>query len=73
MGSISISSRLSIDEDGIIANNGTETTFSLDSNTGNAYFKGHIEALSGTFAGALAAATGSFSGQITAESGSIGG
>ena len=48
VGSIQISDRLSIDEDGIIANDGTETTFSLDSNTGNAYFKGHIDAGSGT-------------------------
>lgn len=59
------------------------TNFRIDTD-GKAYFKGHIEASSGTFSGTLnaasgtftgelSAATGSFSGEVTANSGSIGG
>jgi len=72
VGSIDISDRLTIDEDGIISNDGTNITFSLDSNTGNAFFKGHIEATSGTFSGALSAASGTFEGDLIAVNGTLG-
>ena len=36
---------------GIVATDGSETTFSLDSNNGDVYLKGHIEAGSGTIGG----------------------
>lgn len=64
-----ISDRLVIDEDGITANDGNNnTTFNIDSNTGSAYFKGHVEAESGTFAGSLSAAKGTFAGEMNAGS-----
>ncbi len=40
---------------------------------GSAYFKGALEAASGTFTGALTAATGTFSGELVAASGSFSG
>lgn len=45
--------------------------FAIDS-SGNAKFKGALEAATGTFSGSLSAATGSFSGTVTATSGKIG-
>jgi len=63
---------------------GAGTIFNLDngslrsknffiSSTGDAKFKGNLEAAGGTFTGTLSAANGSFSGTITANNGTIGG
>ena len=42
--------------------------FYIDASSGNAHFKGTLEAASGTFAGDISAASGHFAGTISAES-----
>jgi hypothetical protein len=50
--------------DGTSTTNDTGVTFSLNGTNGSAFFKGEIQASSGTFSGALNAATGTFKGNV---------
>ena len=52
--------------------NSTGITFSLNASTGDAFFKGEVQATSGKFTGEVQASSGKFTGEVTATSGRIG-
>ena len=56
---------------GLVGHNGTESTFAIDSTSGAAYFKGAINATSGSFTGSVTAT--SFSGDISGSTGTFSG